>query len=588
MSQSGFYVINGKLNVRFKADQSEQKLRGGYYTPNHLADFATKWAVAKQPLEILEPSCGDGVFISSLHRTFQGSDNTNIRCIELDEAEAEKADRLSQSLGMHQTTVIRTDFLQWANRTLLNEPESIDTIIGNPPFIRYQFLEEPFQVEAERVFDRLGKKFSKTTNAWVPFMLASLALLKPGGRISMVIPSEIIHVMHAQSLRDYFLETCRKIVLIDPKEIWFKDTQQGTLILMAEKKLNASDPTEGVSIISVSGLDFLEQCPEALFQSAASVTGSEVSGKKWSRAALSRGELSLLNRVLEHPSVRTFKDIATVDVGLVTGANDFFFVDDETVERYGLRAFAHPMIGKSGQCPGILYGDEQHQAIRDDNKANNFLYLDREYDEMPDGAKEYIDGGVAAGYNTRYKCRIRAPWYKVPSVYKTNIAMFKRCHHAPRLILNSAEAYSTDTAYRITSTIPAEQLVGAFINPLTAIIAELEGRYYGGGVLELVPSEVEKLRIPIAEGLEHDLEAINDAVKVGGNSMEAMLNQQGERILVHLGFSKQDNEGLMKIWRRLRDKRMRKSGSDDGLSRTANVGEMAHAVQKSSSMEVLV
>ena len=62
--------------------------------------------------------------------------------------------------------------------------------------------------------------------------------------------------------------------------------------------------------------------------------------------------------------------------------------------------------------------------------------------------------------------------------------MLKRAHDTPRLILNRIGAYTTDTAYRIrTRDVSAEKLVGCFINPLTALSAELEGRHYGGGVL---------------------------------------------------------------------------------------------------------
>ncbi len=54
--------------------------------------------------------------------------------------------------------------------------------------------------------------------------------------MAMVIPSEIINVMHAQSLRSYMGEICSKILIIDPKEIWFENTLQGAVIIMAEKK----------------------------------------------------------------------------------------------------------------------------------------------------------------------------------------------------------------------------------------------------------------------------------------------------------------------------------------------------------------
>jgi hypothetical protein len=32
--------------MKFKADQTSQKLRGGYYTPQNLADYVTRWVLS--------------------------------------------------------------------------------------------------------------------------------------------------------------------------------------------------------------------------------------------------------------------------------------------------------------------------------------------------------------------------------------------------------------------------------------------------------------------------------------------------------------------------------------------------------------
>ena len=90
--------------------------------------------------------------------------------------------------------------------------------------------------------------------------------------------------------------------------------------------------------------------------------------------------------------------------------------------------------------------------------------------------------------------------------------MLKRSHNVPRLILNKAGAYTTDTAYRIRSEIAPDRLVASFLNPLTALSAELEGRHYGGGVLELVPSEIEKLLVPLSSS-EFNLAAVDEGVR---------------------------------------------------------------------------
>ena len=52
--------------MNFKELQTEQKLRGGYYTPEDLADFLTRWVAGANPESILEPSCGDGVFFNRI------------------------------------------------------------------------------------------------------------------------------------------------------------------------------------------------------------------------------------------------------------------------------------------------------------------------------------------------------------------------------------------------------------------------------------------------------------------------------------------------------------------------------------------
>lgn len=47
-----------------------KKLRGGYYTPQPIADFICRWAITKPTQRVLEPSCGDGNFIESAIKRF--------------------------------------------------------------------------------------------------------------------------------------------------------------------------------------------------------------------------------------------------------------------------------------------------------------------------------------------------------------------------------------------------------------------------------------------------------------------------------------------------------------------------------------
>ncbi|WP_029654876.1 class I SAM-dependent methyltransferase [Marinobacter daepoensis] len=542
--------------MKFKADQTAQKLRGGYYTPKPLADYLTHWVCATRPENILEPSCGDGVFLQSIAEKMTNG-SAHITAYELFDTEAQKSRELARQCGLRNVDIFEGDFLEWANVALLEGQSLFDGVVGNPPFIRYQFLEKQFQLNTEGVFQTLGLKFTKHTNAWVPFILACVALLRPGKRLGMVIPSEIVHVLHAQSLRTFLGTECRKVVVIDPQEIWFEGTLQGAVMLMAEKKHSHNEVTQGVSIESVQGLSFLDTDPNILFENTIGINGETVVGK-WTKALFRPDSLDFYNSICSHRGVFRFTDIATVDVGIVTGANKFFLIDDKTVDEHGLHDYVHPMFGRSEHCKGVIYDSVQHQSNQISGKPTNFLLLEEELEFYPKNVRDYISAGENERLHQRYKCRIRKPWYKVPSVYATSIGMLKRCHDAPRLISNTIGAYTTDTAYRIKTlgNVDPDTLVYCFMNPLTAISAELNGRYYGGGVLELVPSEIEKLWIPLPNQLKVELDLLDKEIRT--MPMEEVLRRNGYRVLSNIGIDEKSVDRLVEIWSWFRNRRQRK------------------------------
>ena len=371
----------------------------------------------------------------------------------------------------------------------------------------------------------------------------------------MVLPSEILHVLHAQSLRSFLGNQCKKITIIDPEEIWFAGTLQGAILLLAEKKEEVSQKSEGLGVIKTTGEAFLSKADPFDFRRTKYLNGKTVEGK-WTRALLDPKELELYEKVCAHTEVHLFSDIASVDVGIVTGANKFFLVDAKTVQDYDLQHWAYPMFGRSEHCPGVLYDHNQHEFNTNRGLPTQFLWFDvRSDSELSRGAKKYIELGAAQGLHTRYKCRIRTPWYKVPSIYSTPVGMLKRAHNYPRLIHNSIDALTTDTAYRISTAVNPKKLVHAFVNSFTALSAELEGRHYGGGVLELVPSEIEKLRVPLPRGLRPSIKNLDSIVR--DRKQTDVLKIQDQKILLRLGLSPSEVAVLHGAWRKLRNRRQR-------------------------------
>lgn len=550
--------------MNFKALESATKLRGGYYTDQGLATYLLRWALEIRPQRLLEPSVGDGAFLRALSRIPHES-LERVMAFEVVPEEAAKA-RATAGAALDTTVDVQArDFLGWFLTQAMRGPQ-FDAAVGNPPFIRYQYLDEAAQERAQRVFELFGLPFTKHTNAWVPFIVASVALLRPGGRLAMVAPAELLHVLHAQGLRSFLAQQCSRLVVVDPEEIWFGNTLQGAVLLLAERKSSAAARYQGVGIASVRGRGFCTSAPGNLWESTATVDGATVHGK-WMPALLTHAERGVLEQAAHHADVHPFAEVASVDVGIVTGANKFFLVPDETVAQYELWDWAHPMFGRSDHVPGVVYDDAVHAENRRRGKPTNFLWFpDGGEGALSSGARRYLRAGEAQGLHQRYKCRIRTPWYRVPSVRTAPVGLLKRCHHYPRLILNTANAFTTDTAYRVSPNDgQAARLVSCFVNSLTALSAELEGRHYGGGVLELVPSEIEKLLLPMPRGVPADIRALDTSVRTA-EQPDALLRDRDSRLLAPLGLGALERDTLRGAWQRLvrRRQRVADAAGEDG------------------------
>ncbi|HEY5233155.1 MAG TPA: N-6 DNA methylase [Verrucomicrobiae bacterium] len=562
--------------MNFIANETAQKLRGGFYTDPDIASFLARWVLEKKPKSVLEPSCGDGAFLEAIADEKCGSLRKLFGC-EMERDEAVKARERVPSSNKLSVEIYDGDFLKWF---LFHSQEvgKFDGVVGNPPFIRYQYLPEEQQFLAEKVFARFGLPFTKHTNAWVSFVIASFSLLAPGGRLAMVIPSEIFHIPHAQSLRRFLALHCSRILIFDPEELWFDNALQGVVLLLTEKKTVATERSMGVAVQPVESREILQENATKYFDEADNINGDSIHGK-WMPVFLTRKERSLIKALRQDARFATFLDLADVDVGIVTGANKFFLVTDEIVENFGLEQWAHPMFGRSDHVAGVIYDKANHNANRRDGLPTNFLWFDdASLSSYPASVQRYLRSGEEQGLPKRYKCSMREPWFRVPSVHASPVAMLKRAHHFPRLVLNKAHVFTTDTAYRIEpKKVTAVSLVYSFLNSLTCLSAELEGRHYGGGVLELVPSEIERLILPICSVSEADLQKLDDRFRVCSDDSQ-ILREQDKILLQNGGLSTNDQSALHDAWNRLRNRRQRNSDSEDDQVSSIKNGASASGV----------
>ena len=208
--------------MRLKKDSSEQKLRGAYYTPQKLANAMVRLFASENIDTVLEPSCGDGVFLDSLKETGLLDKVSRIEAVEIEAPEAQKvSDRYKDT---PKVKVINQDFFDFYKEAL--GKKTFDLILGNPPYIRYQYLKESQRECQAQILTSHGMKSNKLINAWVAFMVASVQMLSKRGKIAFVIPAEILQVAYAEDLRLYLANHLAKITLITFEQLVFPDIEQ--------------------------------------------------------------------------------------------------------------------------------------------------------------------------------------------------------------------------------------------------------------------------------------------------------------------------------------------------------------------------
>ena len=215
--------------MKLKANSSEQKLRGAYYTPYNLADKIVKLFNFNNVEAILEPSCGDGVFIDALSEN--NHLNKKIIAVEIEEKELNKV--RTRYKDFESVSLIGNDFLNFYEK--VKNILSFDLILGNPPYIRYQYLSDGQRNILSEIIEENGMKPNKLINIWVCFLVACTKLLSKNGKIAFVIPAELLQVAYAEDLRLFLTNQFSKITLITFETLIFPDIEQEILVFIGEK-----------------------------------------------------------------------------------------------------------------------------------------------------------------------------------------------------------------------------------------------------------------------------------------------------------------------------------------------------------------
>jgi adenine-specific DNA-methyltransferase len=527
------------------------RLTGAVYTPSEVAAAAISYVTRDLParrLRILEPSAGDGAFLGQLAALLPDHDHV---AVDIDEV---VVDRLRENIALWpaSTKLHARDFIQFGCDAIEAGTERFDLIVGNPPFIRKHNFPDSFKEALKRLSNVADYPLQDLKNSWAAFLVAAARLVSNDGVVAFVLPYELITVAYGHAALSEMLKVFPRIDLFVSDEKAFPEIEQDAVIFVGRRMPNND---HGLFVQRVRQMSDLSEAIEHPLSVAA--------GRPLAldlNAFLIEPDLMPTLRRLQ-AGLKKFSELATSAPGVVTAANDFFILRESEVKRLGLEAHVLPILKKGSlieRSPVFSADDFQELSSREPSRL---LHIKGDFDGLAPNLQAYLTEGAKSGLPKRYKCRNRKNWYEVRLVESAPGFFFKRSHGYPRICINEADVHITDTAYglRPKDGYTIRGICFSFYNSLTMLFAETDGRFYGGGVLELSPNELKHLPIVYHEPSNEEFEAFLKIHKEAKGNPIPILDFGDHWLSEHVSVEGVDVRNIRKAWMTVRSHRLRHS-----------------------------
>lgn len=453
------------------------------------------YALADHATTLFDPAVGEGAFFRAAKAVAERRGmSLQLSGMEIDPRALAQA----TASGLSQADLAKVrigDFV-------LDPPkESFPAIVANPPYVRHHRLCAERKTQLRRLSAQIiGKLLDGRAGLHVYFLIQALTLLKEGGRLAFIVPADTCEGKFAHDLWVWITSNFAldAVLTFVPEASPFPGLDTNPLVLFIRK----TRPTEEF---------YWARCyrPErsAIAQWVRSGFG-EVDSADLSavRREVREGIMTGLSRTPPPPVYIAPKyvlgDFAQVMRGIATGANDFFFMTLERMNRLGLpREYFVRAIGRTKDVPADEITDSLLASLAQRGRPTWLLSLNGDpIESFPETVRRYLREGEAIGLPQRPLIAQRRPWYRMemrtPPPFLFAYLGRRKC----RFIRNTAgvipltgflcvyprshDAEFLDRLWRIMN------------HPDTIANLAIVGKSYGNGAIKVEPRLLERLPIP--------------------------------------------------------------------------------------------
>ena len=476
-------------------------------------------------LRLLEPSCGDGAFLSEIVKRLVSSERQSngvvdwsatrldsaIRSADISESSVTFARDLARCLlvfegcpgeranALAESWILHTDFLlnAWSG--------TFDFVIGNPPYVRIEDLPKRVLVRYRELYETTSDR----ADVYIAFIQRGLEILSKGGVLAYICANRFTKNKYGGALRRLISSTyhVRHFVNLEHTQPFLSDVSAYPAIFVIDRKVGAST--------NAATLDDIE--PETLKRLYAEASGSQQNGQLVSRFArwYPRGEPwtstcsvahARLGRLHDsHPALEESAPDTRVGIGVATGADQVFVLSKKS-----------ECVEESRQIPLIMSRDVSNVGL-----SWSGSYLINPFRDEDDG--QLVDlrlyPGLAAHFEAQAELlRNRHVSRSRPkSWYRTIDRIWPKSQHTPKLLipdiqvgcvigLDEGAFYPHHNLYWITSTSwPLEVLKALLRSDLVTQQVRAYSVQMRGGSLRYQAQTLRRIRLPRLAALSDNL-----------------------------------------------------------------------------------
>ena len=443
--------------------------------------------------------------------------------------------------------------------------EGFDVVIGNPPYVRQEKIKA-----LKPAFKKHYACYTGAADLYVYFYERSLQLLNANGIHTFICSNSWLDVNYGAPLQKYVLDnTAGAVICHSEAEREFESADINTIVSVLHNGTpNADSRARFLTFKTFIGDPNLENCRERTrTYTELAQTGTRdnrYAGDKWGGKYLRAPDIYWT--ILEKGKDKLVRlgDIAEVRRGFTTGANEFFYLNDERIQAWDIaNEFLKPVIKSPRECKSIRV---------DPNQLQFKLFMCHADKSALAGtaALEYIEWGESQGYHQRPSCRGRTRWWDLGERNFADLLWIETMHESFKVHRNAPSIYESDKFYGIKSQNNVDTLT-ALLNSTPVMLFKLLSGFHslGGGGLKTAVYEVKDFHVIQPELLMFGKNLVNDLIQREVGTIQEDIKHDNRRsldaiIFDVLNLTEGERGGVYEAVVRLVEARLRKARSLKG------------------------